>query len=61
MKIHLIPKITILNLLVSLLHYCILWLRFRYVVSADRTFGTKLPDGSWTGLLGMVVREVSDQ
>lgn len=32
--------------------------RYRYVVSKDRTFGTKLPDGSWTGMMGMVVREV---
>lgn len=29
------------------------------MLSAGRTFGTKLPDGSWTGLMGMVVREVS--
>lgn len=32
--------------------------RYRYVVSPERTFGTKLPDGSWTGMMGMVVREV---
>ena len=33
--------------------------RPRYVLSRERTFGTKLPDGSWTGMIGMVVREVS--
>ncbi|KAK8384922.1 hypothetical protein O3P69_014469 [Scylla paramamosain] len=31
--------------------------RYRYVLSPDRTFGTKIPDGSWTGMMGMVVRE----
>ena len=31
------------------------------MVSPERTFGTKLPDGSWTGLVGMVVREVSER
>ncbi|XP_063885591.1 probable glutamate receptor [Scylla paramamosain] len=30
---------------------------YRYVLSPDRTFGTKIPDGSWTGMMGMVVRE----
>ncbi|MPC25414.1 putative glutamate receptor [Portunus trituberculatus] len=34
--------------------------RYRYVVSPDGTFGTRLPDGSWTGLMGMVVREEAD-
>ncbi|XP_063884795.1 glutamate receptor ionotropic, delta-1-like [Scylla paramamosain] len=34
--------------------------RHRYVVSPDGTFGTRLPDGSWTGLMGMVVREEAD-
>ncbi|XP_045124013.1 LOW QUALITY PROTEIN: glutamate receptor ionotropic, kainate 5-like [Portunus trituberculatus] len=33
-------------------------LRTRYVLSPERTFGTKLPDGSWTGMVGMVVREI---
>ncbi|XP_045124004.1 uncharacterized protein LOC123511960 [Portunus trituberculatus] len=33
---------------------------YRYVLSPDRTFGTKLPDGSWTGMMGMVVRETVD-
>ncbi|MPC16864.1 Glutamate receptor 2 [Portunus trituberculatus] len=32
----------------------------RYVLSPERTFGTKLPDGSWTGMMGMVVREEVD-
>ncbi|KAK8384814.1 hypothetical protein O3P69_014397 [Scylla paramamosain] len=32
----------------------------KYVLSPERTFGTKLPDGSWTGMMGMVVREVSE-
>ncbi|XP_045124010.1 probable glutamate receptor, partial [Portunus trituberculatus] len=32
----------------------------RYVLSPERTFGTKLPDGSWTGMIGMVVREEAD-
>ncbi|XP_063885579.1 probable glutamate receptor [Scylla paramamosain] len=34
--------------------------RYRYVVSRERTFGTKLPDGSWTGMMGMLVREEAD-
>ncbi|KAK8384803.1 hypothetical protein O3P69_014387 [Scylla paramamosain] len=29
----------------------------RFVLSPDRTFGTMLSDGSWTGMIGMVVRE----
>ncbi|XP_063884793.1 uncharacterized protein LOC135113484 [Scylla paramamosain] len=33
---------------------------YRYVLSPERTFGTRLPDGSWTGLMGMVVREEVD-
>ncbi|KAK8384833.1 hypothetical protein O3P69_014414 [Scylla paramamosain] len=33
---------------------------YRYVVSPERTFGTKLPDGSWTGVVGMLVREEAD-
>ena len=33
--------------------------RHRYMVSPERTFGSQLPDGSWTGMMGMVVREVS--
>ncbi|XP_063885594.1 glutamate receptor-like [Scylla paramamosain] len=33
---------------------------YRYVLSLDRTFGTKLPNGSWTGLMGMIVREETD-
>ena len=37
-----------------------IYFRYRYVVSPDGTFGTRLPDGSWTGLMGMVVREVSN-
>ncbi|XP_063884890.1 glutamate receptor ionotropic, delta-2-like isoform X2 [Scylla paramamosain] len=32
----------------------------RYVLSPDRTFGTIMPDGSWTGMMGMVVREEVD-
>ncbi|XP_063884887.1 glutamate receptor ionotropic, delta-2-like [Scylla paramamosain] len=32
----------------------------KYVLSPERTFGTKLPDGSWTGMMGMVVREEVD-
>ncbi|XP_063885568.1 glutamate receptor ionotropic, kainate 5-like [Scylla paramamosain] len=32
----------------------------RYVLSPERTFGTRLPDGSWTGMIGMVVREEAD-
>ncbi|KAK8384650.1 hypothetical protein O3P69_014312 [Scylla paramamosain] len=32
----------------------------RYVLSSDRTFGTIMPDGSWTGMMGMVVREEVD-
>ncbi|XP_063884797.1 uncharacterized protein LOC135113487 [Scylla paramamosain] len=34
-------------------------MNFKYVLSPERTFGTKLPNGSWTGMMGMVVREVS--
>ncbi|XP_045123998.1 uncharacterized protein LOC123511955 [Portunus trituberculatus] len=34
--------------------------RYRYVVSPDRTFGTKMSDGSWTGMMGLVVREEVD-
>ncbi|XP_050714182.1 glutamate receptor ionotropic, kainate glr-3-like [Eriocheir sinensis] len=33
---------------------------FWYVLSPERGFGTKLPDGSWTGMLGMVMREEAD-
>ncbi|XP_050714184.1 glutamate receptor ionotropic, delta-2-like isoform X2 [Eriocheir sinensis] len=33
---------------------------FRYVVSPERTYGSRLPNGSWTGLLGLVVREEAD-
>ncbi|KAK8384876.1 hypothetical protein O3P69_014443 [Scylla paramamosain] len=29
-----------------------------YVLSPERTFGSRMPDGSWTGMIGMVVREV---
>ncbi|XP_063884803.1 glutamate receptor 1-like [Scylla paramamosain] len=32
----------------------------RFVLSPDRTFGTMLSDGSWTGMIGMVVREEVD-
>ncbi|KAK8384549.1 hypothetical protein O3P69_014255 [Scylla paramamosain] len=28
-----------------------------YVLSPERTFGSRMPDGSWTGMIGMVVRE----
>lgn len=28
------------------------------MVSPERTYGSRLPNGSWTGLLGLVVREV---
>ncbi|XP_063884792.1 glutamate receptor ionotropic, delta-1-like [Scylla paramamosain] len=31
-----------------------------YALSPERTFGTRLPDGSWTGLIGMVVRQEAD-
>ncbi|MPC45361.1 Glutamate receptor ionotropic, delta-1 [Portunus trituberculatus] len=34
--------------------------KYRYVLSHERTFGNKLPNGSWTGMLGMVVREEAD-
>lgn len=40
--------------------YIFLTPRFRYVLSPERTFGAKLPDGSWTGMMGMIVREVSE-
>ncbi|KAK8384566.1 hypothetical protein O3P69_014266 [Scylla paramamosain] len=30
---------------------------YRYVLSPERTFGSRLPNGSWTGMMGMVVRE----
>ncbi|MPC18111.1 Glutamate receptor [Portunus trituberculatus] len=30
---------------------------YRYVLSPERTFGSMLPNGSWTGMMGMVVRE----
>ncbi|XP_045123997.1 uncharacterized protein LOC123511954 [Portunus trituberculatus] len=33
---------------------------YRYVLSLDRTFGRKLPNGSWTGMMGMIVREETD-
>ncbi|KAK8384771.1 hypothetical protein O3P69_014372 [Scylla paramamosain] len=29
-----------------------------YVLSPERTFGSRMPDGSWTGMIGMVVREL---
>ncbi|MPC71007.1 Glutamate receptor [Portunus trituberculatus] len=32
----------------------------RFVLSPDRTFGNLLPNGSWTGMVGMVVREEVD-
>ncbi|XP_063885570.1 probable glutamate receptor isoform X2 [Scylla paramamosain] len=31
-----------------------------YVLSPERTFGSRMPDGSWTGMIGMVVREEAD-
>ncbi|XP_045124016.1 glutamate receptor ionotropic, delta-2-like [Portunus trituberculatus] len=31
-----------------------------YALSPERTFGTRLSDGSWTGLIGMVVRQEAD-
>ncbi|MPC29056.1 hypothetical protein E2C01_022273 [Portunus trituberculatus] len=31
-----------------------------YTLSPERTFGTRLSDGSWTGLIGMVVRQRGD-
>ncbi|KAK8385010.1 hypothetical protein O3P69_014522 [Scylla paramamosain] len=33
--------------------------RIRYMLASGRTFGTKLPDGTWTGMMGLVAREVS--
>ncbi|XP_071523938.1 glutamate receptor ionotropic, delta-1-like [Panulirus ornatus] len=31
--------------------------KYRYVRSVERTFGSKKSDGSWSGMVGMVVRE----
>ncbi|XP_063885580.1 glutamate receptor 1-like [Scylla paramamosain] len=31
-----------------------------YVLSPERTFGSRMADGSWTGMIGMVVREEAD-
>lgn len=33
--------------------------RYTFVEPPDGTFGTKEPDGSWTGMVGMVGRRVS--
>ncbi|XP_050713863.1 probable glutamate receptor [Eriocheir sinensis] len=33
---------------------------YTYVRSPEETFGTRLPDGYWTGMMGMVVREEAD-
>ncbi|KAK8385027.1 hypothetical protein O3P69_014533 [Scylla paramamosain] len=33
---------------------------YTYVRSPEKTFGTRLPDGYWTGMMGMVVREEAD-
>ncbi|XP_063884877.1 probable glutamate receptor isoform X1 [Scylla paramamosain] len=32
----------------------------RYMLASGRTFGTKLPDGTWTGMMGLVAREEVD-
>ncbi|MPC18113.1 Glutamate receptor [Portunus trituberculatus] len=33
---------------------------YTYARSPEKTFGTRLPDGYWTGMMGMVVREEAD-
>ncbi|XP_076372836.1 uncharacterized protein LOC143257679 [Tachypleus tridentatus] len=33
-------------------------MRLRHVTSSDKRFGSKLSNGSWNGLIGMVVRQV---
>ena len=34
--------------------------RYKYVVSPERIYGGMLPNGSWNGLMGVLLNEVSD-